>query len=144
WDSLYQSSDFERREQAVQEFNRTNRWRKRGIAMVPQKYGIAFTEPRGALNASSALVNVNMTDGSVFVQHGGVEMGQGLNTKIAQLAANALGIPLKYIRVTGNHSDAMVNAPAHAEPAGYVLNGGAVDNACRALRTRLEDFCRDM
>ena len=95
WDSLYQSSDFERREQAVQQFNRANRWRKRGIAMIPQKYGIAFTEPRGALNASSALVNVNMADGSVLVQHGGVEMGQGLNTKIAQLAANTLGIPLE-------------------------------------------------
>ena len=81
--------------EAVEEFNRANRWRKRGIAMIPQKYGIAFTEPRGSLNASSALVNVNMADGSVVVQHGGVEMGQGLNTKIAQLAANTLGIPLE-------------------------------------------------
>jgi len=144
WHSLYQSSDFERREQAVQQFNRENRWRKRGIAMLPQKYGIAFTEPRGALNASSALVNVNMADGSVLVQHGGVEMGQGLNTKIAQLAANTLGIPLAWIRVAGNNSDAIVNAPATAGSTGYDLNGGAVEKACRALRDRLEDFCRDL
>ena len=112
--------------------------------MIPQKYGIAFTEPRGSLNASSALVNVNMADGSVFVQHGGVEMGQGLNTKIAQVAANTLGIPLEWIRVVGNNSDAIVNAPATAASTGYDLNGGAVDQACRALRNRLEDFCRDL
>src|SRR5262249_45215362 len=144
WDSLYQSSEFEKRAAAVEQFNRSNRWRKRGIAMIPHKYGISFTEPRGSLNASSALVNVNMADGSVVVTHGGVEMGQGLNTKIAQLAANTLGIPLELIRVTGINSDAIVNAPATAASTGYDLNGGAVDNACRALRTRLEQFCRDM
>jgi xanthine dehydrogenase/oxidase len=144
WDELYRSAEFEKREQEVQEFNRTNRWRKRGIAMIPQKYGIAFTEPRGSLNASSALVNVNMADGSVFVQHGGVEMGQGLHTKIAQVAAHTLGIPLEYIRIAGNSSDAIVNAPATAASTGFDLNGGAVDQACRVLRERLEKFCRDL
>jgi len=144
WDSLYQLSDFENRANAVEQFNRANRWRKRGIAMIPQKYGIAFTEPRGSLNASSALVNINMVDGSVVVQHGGVEMGQGLNTKIAQLAANSLGIPLERIRVSGINSDAIVNAPATAASTGYDLNGGAVELACRTLRTRLENFCRSM
>ena len=144
WDELYQWSDFEKREQEIQEFNRTNRWRKRGIAMIPQKYGIAFTEPRGSLNASSALVNVNMADGSVFIQHGGVEMGQGLHTKIAQVAAHTLGIPLEYIRIGGNNSDAIVNAPATAASTGFDLNAGAVDKACRVLRNRLEDFCRDL
>ena len=102
--------------------------------MIPQKYGIAFTEPRGSLNASSALVNVNMADGSVVVQHGGVEMGQGLHTKIAQVAANTLGIPLELIRVAGNNSDAIVNAPATAASTGFDLNGGAVEKACRVLR----------
>jgi xanthine dehydrogenase/oxidase len=144
WDKLYKSAEFERRQQEVREFNRKNRWRKRGIAMVPQKYGIAFTEPRGALNASSALVNVNMGDGTITVTHGGVEMGQGLNTKIAQLAANTLGIPLELVRVTGNNSDAVVNAPATAASTGYDLNGGAVEKACRVLRERLENFCRDL
>jgi xanthine dehydrogenase/oxidase len=144
WDSLYQSSEFEKRTAALEQFNRMNRWRKRGIAMIPHKYGISFTEPRGSLNASNALVNVNMADGSVVITHGGVEMGQGLHTKIAQLAANALGIPLELVRVTGNNSDALVNAPATAASTGYDLNGGAVDNACRALRARLEQFCRDL
>ncbi len=144
WDELYQWSDFDQREQDIREFNRMNRWRKRGIAMIPQKYGIAFTEPRGSLNASSALVNINMADGSVFVQHGGVEMGQGLHTKIAQVAASTLGIPLEWIRVAGNNTDAIVNAPATAASTGYDLNAGAVDQACRVLRTRLEVFCRDL
>jgi xanthine dehydrogenase/oxidase len=144
WDDLYRSSDFAARADAVDAFNRANRWRKRGIAMIPHKYGIAFTEPRGSLNASSALVNVNMTDGTVVVQHGGVEMGQGLHTKIAQVAANTLGIPLEMIRVAGNNSDAIVNAPATAASTGYDLNAGAVDKACQVLRRRLEDFCRDL
>jgi xanthine dehydrogenase/oxidase len=144
WDDLYQWSDFENRERDIREFNRANRWRKRGIAMIPQKYGIAFSEPRGSLNASSALVNINMADGSVFVQHGGVEMGQGLHTKIAQVAASTLGIPLEWIRIGGNNSDAIVNAPATAASTGYDLNAGAVDKACRVLRTRLEDFCREL
>ena len=90
------------------------------------------------------LVNVNMADGSVVVHHGGVEMGQGLHTKIAQVAANTLGIPLELIRVAGNNSDTIVNAPATAASTGYDLNGGAVEKACRVLRHRLEDFCRDL
>lgn len=144
WESLEKSSDFVKRAEAVETFNRDNRWRKRGISMMPQKYGIAFTEPRGSLNASSALVNVNAWDGSVVITHGGVEMGQGLNTKIAQLAANTLGISMERIRVTGNNSDAIVNAPATAASTGYDLNGGAVEKACRTLRTRLENFCREL
>jgi xanthine dehydrogenase/oxidase len=144
WDDLYKSAEFEKRDREVQEFNRNNRWRKRGIAMVPQKYGIAFTEPRGSLNASSALVNVNMSDGSVIIYHGGVEMGQGLHTKIAQLAANTLGIPLELIRIGGNNTDSIVNTPATAASTGYDLNGGAVEQSCRVLRNRLENFCRDL
>src|SRR3984957_7582724 len=109
WDDLYKSSDFEKRRAAVERFNQEHRWKKRGIVMVPQKHGIGFTEPRGSLNSSSALVTVNMSDGSVFIYHGGVEMGQGLNTKLAQLAANTLGIPLEYIRIGGNNTNAITN-----------------------------------
>jgi xanthine dehydrogenase/oxidase len=71
-------------------------------------------------------------------------MGQGLHTKIAQVAANTLGIPIELIRVTGNNSDAIVNAPATAASTGFDLNGGAIDKACLVLRHRLEDFCRDL
>jgi len=144
WDSLKKSSNFEKRAGEVEKFNRQNRWRKRGIVMMPQKHGIAFTEPRGSLNASSALVNVNMADGSVIIHHGAVEMGQGVHTKIAQLAAHTLGIPLELIRIVGNNSDCISNTPPTAASTGFDLNGGAVEKACRVLRQRLENFCRHL
>jgi xanthine dehydrogenase/oxidase len=144
WQKVKESSDFDNRVKAVEEFNCNNRWRKRGISMIPFKYGIAFTEPRGALNAASALVNINFSDGSVLVHHGAVEMGQGVTTKIAQLAASTLGIPLEYIRVAGNSSDTISNCPPTAASTGYDLGGGAVEKACRVLRERLENFCRDL
>ncbi len=144
WDDLKKTSDFEQRERAVKEFNRQHRFKKRGIAMIPQKHGIAFTEPRGSLNASSAMVNVNMADGSVVIHQGAVDMGQGVHTKIAQLAAQVLGIPLELIRVVGNDSDCITNTPPTAASTGYDLNGGAVEQACRELRNRLEDFCRHL
>lgn len=144
WDDLYKSSDFERREREVETFNKENRWRKRGIVMVPQKHGIGFTEPRGSLNSSSALVTINMADASVFIYQGGVEMGQGLYTKLAQLAAHVLGIPIEFIRIGGNNTNAIPNCPPTAASTGFDLCGGAVEKACRTLRTRLEDFCRDL
>lgn len=144
WDDLYKSSDFENRQKEVEKFNQENRWRKRGIVMVPQKHGIGFTEPRGSLNSSSALVSVNMADASVFIYQGGVEMGQGLYTKLAQLAANTLGIPIEYIRIGGNNTNAIANCPPTAASTGFDLCGGAVERACRILRSRLEDFCRDL
>lgn len=144
WDDLYNSSDFENRRKEVEKFNRENRFRKRGIVMVPQKHGIGFTEPRGSLNSSSAVVTVNMADGSVFIYQGGVEMGQGLYTKLAQLAAQTLGIPIEYIRIGGNNTNAIANCPPTAASTGFDLCGGAVEKACRILRNRLEDLCRDL
>ncbi|HEY9677653.1 MAG TPA: molybdopterin cofactor-binding domain-containing protein [Drouetiella sp.] len=144
WTELKKTSDFDRRAEAVAEFNKKNRWRKRGIVMMPQKHGIAFTEPRGSLNSASAFVNVNMADGSVMIHHGAVEMGQGIHTKIAQLASNVLGIPLELIHVNGNNSDVITNCPATAASTGFDLNGGAVEKACNVLRTRLEEFCVTM
>lgn len=144
WDSLKKSADYEKRCHQVEEFNKKNKWRKRGIVMMPQKHGIAFTEPRGSLNASSASLGVNMADGSVVIFTGAVEMGQGVNTKLAQVAANTLGIPMELIRVAGNSSDVIQNAPATAASTGFDLNGGAVEKACRTLRQRLEQFCIDI
>ncbi len=144
WDDLYKSSDFEKRQKEVEKFNKENRWRKRGIVMVPQKHGIGFTEPRGSLNSSSAVVTLNMADASVFIYQGGVEMGQGLYTKLAQLAANTLGIPIEYIRIGGNNTNVIPNCPPTAASTGFDLCGGAVEKACRTLRNRLEDLCRDL
>ena len=140
WDHVYVESRFEERARLVDEFNRTNRWKKRGIAMVPLKYGIGFKQ-LPAMNTAGALVQANKEDGSITVIHGGVEMGQGLHTKIAQVAASELNVPLEYVRVTGNNTDAINNAPPTAASTGFDLNGGAVAQACRALRRRLEDFC---
>ena len=144
WDDLEKQAEFAVRSAAVDRFNAENRYRKRGIAMLPLKYGIGFTEPRGSLNSSSALVNINFSDGSVTVMHGAVEMGQGVHTKIAQVAAQTLGIPIELIRIGDNHTDTIVNAPATAASTGYDLNAGAVELCCRVLRERLEKFCRDL
>ena len=139
WDRIYATSDFARRAEAVDAFNRANRWRKRGISLLPVKYGIGFKQ-LPALNTSSALVNINKVDGSIVITHGGVEMGQGLHTKIAQVAARELNLPLEYIRIAGNNTETIVNTPATAASTGFDLNGGAVAAACRTLRTRLEAF----
>lgn len=140
WDHAYAESQFEERAARVDEFNRANRWKKRGIAMLPLKYGIGFKQ-LAAMNTASALVQANKEDGSITVIHGGVEMGQGLHTKIAQVVASELNIPLEFIRVTGNNTDAINNAPPTAASTGFDLNGGAVALASRALRRRLEEFC---
>jgi xanthine dehydrogenase/oxidase len=110
WDHVYADSQFEDRARRVDQFNRAHRWRKRGIAMLPLKYGIGFKQ-LAAMNSASAIVQVNKEDGSITVIHGGVEMGQGLHTKIAHVAAGELNVPLEFIRVTGNHTDAINNAP---------------------------------
>ena len=130
---------FRARAEAVDAFNRANRWRKRGISLLPVKYGIGFKQ-LPALNTSSALVNINKIDGSIVITHGGVEMGQGLHTKIAQVAARQLNLPLEFIRIAGNNTETIVNTPATAASTGFDLNGGAVAAACRKLRTRLEVF----
>lgn len=102
WNEVEECSEFEQRSLAVQDFNGANRFRKRGIAMTPVKFGIAF----GAvfLNQGGALVNV-YTDGSVLVTHGGVEMGQGLHTKMCQVAATALKVPLSTVHISETATD---------------------------------------
>jgi xanthine dehydrogenase/oxidase len=143
WDNLYKDCEFEKRAKAVEEFNSQNRWRKRGISMVPLKYGIGFKQ-MPALNTSNALVNINKDDGSVTVAHGGVEMGQGLHTKIAQVVAQELNIPLSFVRIVRNNTDIISNAPATAASTGFDLNGGAVAMACRTLKARLEGVCEEL
>ncbi len=139
WDRVYDETRFAERAGAIDAFNAGNRWKKRGIAMVPLKYGIGFKQ-NPAMNTASAIVQINKDDGSITIIHGGVEMGQGLHTKIAQVAADALNVPLEFIRVTGNFTDAINNAPPTAASTGFDLNGGAVVEACRAIRCRLEDY----
>ncbi len=114
---------------------RKARHKKRGIALVPLKFGISFTATM--LNQAGALVNIYQ-DGSISVNHGGTEMGQGLNTKMAQVAADALRAPIELVRVTAADTQKVPNASATAASSGADLNGAAIINACEPLRKRLD------
>ena len=127
-------SDYSQRRISVDSYNKSSKYKKKGIALVPLKFGISFTATM--LNQGGALLNIYM-DGSVSVNHGGIEMGQGLNTKIAQIAADGLGIPVTLIRVTGTDTQKVPNASATAASSGADINGAAVNNACDQMRVRL-------
>ena len=127
-------SNYSQRRISVDSYNKTSKYKKKGIALVPLKFGISFTATM--LNQGGALLNIYM-DGSVSVNHGGIEMGQGLNTKIAQIAADGLGIPVNFIRVTGTDTQKVPNASATAASSGADINGAAVNNACDQMRVRL-------
>ena len=123
------------RRDAVNAFNKANTKRKRGLALVPLKFGISFTATM--LNQGGALLNIYM-DGSVSVNHGGTEMGQGLNTKMAQVCADGLGISTKRVRVTGTDTQKVPNASATSASSGADINGAAIMNATLQMRERLK------
>ncbi len=127
-------SGYRERRLAVAAFNVGSRTRKRGLAITPLKFGISFTATM--LNQGGALVMVYQ-DGTVVVNHGGTEMGQGLNTKMAQVAADGLGVPVQLVRVTGTDTQKVPNASATAASSGADINGAAINNACDQLRARL-------
>jgi xanthine dehydrogenase large subunit len=118
----------------VQAFNRAHDHRKRGIAITPVKFGISFTATM--FNQAGALALI-YRDGTVQVNHGGTEMGQGLHTKIQQIAAQSLGVELDAVRVMPTRTDKVPNTSATAASAGTDLNGAAVADACEQLKVRL-------
>ncbi len=133
-DQVEAESAYRARRAAVNAFNAANKTRKRGLSLAPLKFGISFTATM--LNQGGALVNIYQ-DGSVSVNHGGTEMGQGLNTKMQQVAADGLGIPVRLVRVTGTDTQKVPNASATAASSGADINGAAIMNACQQLRARL-------
>jgi xanthine dehydrogenase large subunit len=141
WQALKTSSDFESRQLEIELFNATHPFLKRGLAITPVKFGISFTTT--FLNQAGALVLIYQ-DGSVQVNHGGTEMGQGLHTKISQIAAQTLGIHLEQIRVMPTRTDKVPNTSATAASSGTDLNGAAVKNACEILRDRLSQVAAGM
>jgi xanthine dehydrogenase/oxidase len=141
WDRLLTEADFQARVQTVAEFNAKNRWRKRGISMIPIKYGISYTYLTG--NQGGALLTVCETDGTVVVSTGGVEMGQGLETKLIQIAAEVTGIDMAMFRPAQTSTEVVPNASSTGASTGSDLNGGAVKLAALELRARLEDYCRE-
>ncbi|XP_059473955.1 xanthine dehydrogenase [Neocloeon triangulifer] len=137
WDECEQKSDYANRRKQVNKFNRENRWKKRGLSMLPTKFGIAFTTK--FLNQSGALVHI-YHDGSVLISHGGTEMGQGLHTKMVQVASRALGVPEVDVYVSETSTDKVPNTSPTAASAGSDLNGMAIIDACEVLLKRLEPY----
>jgi xanthine dehydrogenase large subunit len=137
---LETTSDYRARRAAIREFNEHNEVLKKGIALTPVKFGIAFNVTH--FNQAGALVHI-YTDGSVLVNHGGTEMGQGLNTKVAQVVAHALGIRFSRVRVTATDTSKVANTSATAASTGTDLNGKAAQDAARQLRERLAAFAAE-
>jgi xanthine dehydrogenase molybdopterin binding subunit len=134
-EQLLKSSDYKQRCSEIEQFNSSHRHTKRGIAMTPVKFGISFTT--SFLNQAGALVHI-YNDGSVLVNHGGTEMGQGLYTKILQIAAAELGVSSDRIKVNATNTSKVPNASATAASSGSDLNGMAVKNAMETLKERLK------
>ncbi|MDP9044891.1 MAG: xanthine dehydrogenase molybdopterin binding subunit [Pseudomonadota bacterium] len=131
---LEAGSDYRARRAEVRAFNATSPVLKRGLALVPVKFGISFNVKH--FNQAGALVHV-YNDGSILVNHGGTEMGQGLNTKVAQVVAHELGVGFERVRVTATDTQKVANTSATAASTGADLNGKAAQDAARQIRERL-------
>lgn len=132
------SSNYGARKKSVQAFNSANRWKKRGIALIPSKFGLSFATALH-LNQGAAYVKI-YADGSVLLHHGGTEMGQGLYTKMAQICAQELGVPLDAVYTPDSQTYQIANASPTAASSGSDLNGMAVQNACDQLNERLAPY----
>ncbi len=140
-DRLATSADYDTRRAAIKDWNAQNPVLKRGIAITPVKFGISFTLTH--LNQAGALVHVYQ-DGSIHLNHGGTEMGQGLFLKVAQVAASRFGVPLDTIKITATDTAKVPNTSATAASSGSDLNGMAVQNACDEIRARMEKHLADV
>ena len=134
WDQVLTTGEVAARSREIAEFNASHPHTKRALAMTPVKFGISFNLT--AFNQAGALVHV-YKDGSVLINHGGTEMGQGLHTKMLQVAATSLGVPLSKVRLAPTRTDKVPNTSATAASSGADLNGAAVKNACEQILTRL-------
>ncbi|MDC5697541.1 xanthine dehydrogenase molybdopterin binding subunit [Intrasporangium calvum] len=135
WDTIAESAELDTRRAEIATFNASHATAKRALAVTPVKFGISFNFT--PLNQAGALVHV-YKDGSVLINHGGTEMGQGLHTKMIQVAATALGVPLHRVRLAPTRTDKVPNTSATAASSGADLNGGAVKDACEQIRARLD------
>ncbi|PVB62798.1 xanthine dehydrogenase molybdopterin binding subunit [Labrenzia sp. 011] len=136
-EQLEKSSDYWARREQVAEFNATNAVLKKGLALTPVKFGISFTLKQ--LNQAGALVHL-YTDGSIHLNHGGTEMGQGLNQKVAQVVAEEFGVMLDRVRITATNTSKVPNTAPTAASSGTDLNAMAARKAAREIKNRLIDF----
>ncbi|KAL6901337.1 xanthine dehydrogenase [Trichoderma evansii] len=137
YQQVQEESNYAERKAAVSKFNESHKWRKRGMALIPTKFGISFTAL--FLNQAGALVHI-YHDGSILVAHGGTEMGQGLHTKMTQIAAQALQVPLENVHISETATNTVANASSTAASASSDLNGYAIFNACKQLNERLAPY----
>jgi xanthine dehydrogenase large subunit len=137
---LETSCDYQRRREEIAAFNAKSRIVKRGLALTPVKFGISFTATH--FNQAGALVHV-YTDGSVHLNHGGTEMGQGLYVKVAQVVAEEFQIDISNVKITATTTGKVPNTSATAASSGTDLNGMAAQNAARQIKDRLCDFASE-
>ncbi|WP_027856383.1 xanthine dehydrogenase molybdopterin binding subunit [Marinobacterium jannaschii] len=134
---LEESSEYQKRRVEIAEYNRKSPILKKGLALTPVKFGISFTAT--FLNQAGALIHI-YTDGSIHLNHGGTEMGQGLNTKVAQIVAEEFQVDIDNIQITATNTDKVPNTSPTAASSGTDLNGKAAQNAAITIRQRLIDF----
>nr|XP_043868146.1 aldehyde oxidase 1-like [Solea senegalensis] len=134
WEQCKAKSDYDARRRAIEQFNQQSRWKKRGMSIIPIKHGNAITERSS--NQAGALVHIYQ-DGSVVVTHGGIEMGQGIHTKLQQVASRELHIPASKIHISETSTNTVPNSSASAASFTADSNGMAVKNACQTLYQRL-------
>ncbi|XP_032335984.1 LOW QUALITY PROTEIN: aldehyde oxidase 4 [Camelus ferus] len=139
WKECLEKSSFSARKLAAEEFNKKNYWKKRGLAVIPMKFTIGM--PTAYYNQGAALVHIYL-DGSVLVIHGGCELGQGLHTKMIQVASRELNIPESYIHLSETSTITVPNAIFTAGSLGTDIYGRAVQNACQILMARLQPVIR--
>lgn len=140
WDHLLSIADYDKRKKAVEEFNASSRYVKRGIVCMPTQFGLSFTFK--AMNQAGCLIHL-YSDGTALVSTGGVEMGQGLNTKMIQIAAEELGIEVSKVHIAETSTDKVPNTMPSAASVTADLNGMAVLYACQALNERLKPYKKE-
>ena len=136
-DELEQSSGYQKRRKAIIKFNQTSKIIRKGIALTPVKFGISFTATW--YNQAGALIHI-YRDGSIQLNHGGIEMGQGLYTKIAQIVSDAFGVDFDKVKIMATATDKVPNTSATAASSGSDLNGMAALDAVNKIKVRLIDF----
>lgn len=142
WKFLKKKSRYAEKRREVDEFNKKNRWRKRGLAMLPAKYGSGYNFVQ--IEQAAAIIFVNQGDGSVVIHQGGVEMGQGLTTQIVQIASYVLNVPMEMIYVENTKTSVTPHPTSTGGSTGTAYNGAAVKQACEKLRQRLTEFGYEM
>ena len=138
--NLLDKSNYKKRYEDIKNFNLKNNYKKKGLALTPVKFGISFTTIH--LNQAGALVHI-YTDGSVYLNHGGIEMGQGTHTKISQLVANTFGLPFEKVKISSTNTSKVPNTSASAASSTTDLNGAATLNAAGKIKKNINNFIRD-